>query len=119
LILAALAALAVAGVALLTRPTVVPFLGRAALIFVGVGGAALVARATAARVALAALVALVALSGLIWPSWLSDDAFISFRYAQNLVEGHGLVYNPGERVEGYTNFLWTVLAAGVIAFGGD
>ena len=119
LILAALAALAVAGVALLTRPTVVPFLGRAALIFAGVGGAALVARATAARVALAALVALVALSGLIWPSWLSDDAFISFRYAQNLVEGHGLVYNLGERVEGYTNFLWTVLAAGVIAFGGD
>ncbi|TPV93672.1 MAG: hypothetical protein B7733_19300 [Myxococcales bacterium FL481] len=40
-----------------------------------------------------------------------DDAFISFRYAQNLVAGHGLVFNVGERVEGYTNFLWTVIIA--------
>jgi hypothetical protein len=40
--------------------------------------------------------------------WLGDDAYISFRYARNLAEGHGLVFNPGERVEGYTNFLWTV-----------
>ncbi len=40
-----------------------------------------------------------------------DDAFTSFRYAQNLVDGHGLVYNPGERVEGYTNFLWTLIIA--------
>jgi hypothetical protein len=38
----------------------------------------------------------------------SDDAFISLRYAKHFAEGHGLVYNPGERVEGYTNFLWTV-----------
>ena len=44
-------------------------------------------------------------------SWTCDDAFISFRYARNLIEGKGLVYNPGERVEGYTNFLWTVLMA--------
>jgi hypothetical protein len=41
---------------------------------------------------------------------LHDDAFISFRYARNLARGAGLVMNPGERVEGYTNFLWTVLA---------
>jgi hypothetical protein len=40
-----------------------------------------------------------------------DDAYISFRYAKNLAEGRGLVWNPGERVEGYTNFLWTVLLA--------
>jgi arabinofuranosyltransferase len=40
-----------------------------------------------------------------------DDAYISFRYAQNLIAGHGLVFNPGERVEGYTNFLWTVILA--------
>lgn len=44
---------------------------------------------------------------------LFDDAHITFRYARNLVEGNGLVWNIGERVEGYTNFLWTVL----IAFG--
>jgi len=40
-----------------------------------------------------------------------DDAFISFRYAKNFVDGHGLVFNPGERVEGYTNFLWVILSA--------
>ncbi len=38
-----------------------------------------------------------------------DDAYISFRYAQNAIRGHGLVFNPGERVEGFTNFLWTTL----------
>ena len=37
-----------------------------------------------------------------------DDSFISYRYSQNLADGHGLVYNVGERVEGYTNFLWVV-----------
>jgi hypothetical protein len=58
-------------------------------------------------------------SGALWPSWLTDDALISFRYAQNLVAGNGLVYNIGERVEGYTNFLWTMLAALVLALGGD
>ncbi len=41
--------------------------------------------------------------------YITDDAFISFRYARNLFEGHGLAYNTGERVEGYTNFLWTIL----------
>jgi hypothetical protein len=34
----------------------------------------------------------------------SDDAYISFRYAQNLADGHGPVWNPGERVEGYTTW---------------
>jgi hypothetical protein len=46
-----------------------------------------------------------------------DDAFISFRYAENLAHGHGLVYNLGERVEGYTNFLWTLLLGLFAALG--
>jgi len=48
-----------------------------------------------------------------------DDAFISFRYADNLVAGQGLVFNAGERVEGYTNFLWVVLVAPFMALGAD
>jgi hypothetical protein len=44
-----------------------------------------------------------------------DDAFISFRYAENLVRGDGLVFNPGERVEGYSNFLWILLIAPFLA----
>lgn len=37
-----------------------------------------------------------------------DDAYISYRYAENLVDGKGLVFNDGERVEGYSNFLWVL-----------
>ena len=58
---------------------------------------------------LAVLVALV--HSLRFSGCSVDDAYISFRYALNLAEGRGLVYNAGERVEGYTNFLWTLLAA--------
>lgn len=47
--------------------------------------------------------------------FLIDDVFISVRYAAHLVSGHGLVYNAGERVEGYTNFLWTLLLAPPLA----
>ncbi|WP_437290776.1 hypothetical protein [Sorangium sp. So ce406] len=50
-------------------------------------------------------------------SFTIDDAYISFRYAENLANGNGLVYNVGERVEGYTNFLWTVLLAGAVKIG--
>jgi hypothetical protein len=52
-------------------------------------------------------------------SFTVDDAYISYRYARNLARGLGLVYNAGERVEGYTNFLWTVLLAGAIRLGLD
>lgn len=53
------------------------------------------------------------------PDGLIDDAYISFRYAENFATGKGLVFNPGERVEGYTNFLWTVLLAGTTRLGFD
>lgn len=49
--------------------------------------------------------------------WQIDDAYISYRYAWNLAHGSGLVYNPGEVVEGYTNFLWTVIASAAIWAG--
>ena len=54
-------------------------------------------------------------------AFVLDDAFISFRYARNLVETGELTWNPGERVpvEGYTNFLWTLLLAGALALGID
>ena len=48
---------------------------------------------------------------LFW--FLTDDAFIAFRYASNLLHGWGLVWNPPPfvPVEGYTSFLWVVLLA--------
>jgi hypothetical protein len=48
---------------------------------------------------------------------LIDDAFISFRYAQNLVDGAGLVFNSGDLVEGYSNLLWTLLMAAGMSIG--
>ena len=52
---------------------------------------------------------IVLLMVLAWMNrFVQDDAFISFRYARNLAEGYGLVWNIGERIEGYSNFLWTV-----------
>ncbi len=38
-----------------------------------------------------------------------DDAYISFRYVDNWARGLGPVFNPGERVEGYSNFLYVVM----------
>jgi hypothetical protein len=49
--------------------------------------------------------------------WMLDDAFISFRYAENFAAGHGLVFNPGERVEGYTTFLWVLILGAGKALG--
>ncbi len=41
--------------------------------------------------------------------FIQDDAYITLHYAQNILNGHGPVWNPGERVEGYTNFLFLML----------
>jgi len=60
---------------------------------------------------------------LLFLAWynrfIQDDAFISFRYAQNLTTGIGLVWNQGETIEGYTNFLWTLIIATGMRFGAD
>ena len=70
-------------------------------------GGALPALLRGAGVALSFLPWLALLGWLSAAAWfLCDDAFISFRYARNLLDGHGLVFNPGEYVEGYTNLLW-------------
>ncbi len=67
-----------------------------------------------------ACVAVLLLVALAWHNrFVLDDAFISFRYARNLAAGEGLVYNPGEYVEGYSNFLWTLLLTVPFFFGID
>lgn len=48
---------------------------------------------------------------------LWDDAMISMRFARNLANGHGLVWNPGEEaVQGYTNLGLTLVMAGAHTF---
>ena len=73
---------------------------------------------------IAAIVGLAALVGFavyqVHSFWSNgfDDAFITYRYADNLRAGNGLVFNPGERVEGTSTFLFTIMLSVVMAFGG-
>ena len=57
----------------------------------------------------------------MWPlrGYQTDDTFIHLQYARNLAEGHGLVFNVGERVYGSTSPLWAVMLAEAIALGCD
>ncbi len=48
-----------------------------------------------------------------------EDYYITFRSSQNLVDGHGLVYNPGERVHTFTSPLGVLLPALAYAITGS
>jgi hypothetical protein len=59
------------------------------------------------------LLILLAFAARVMPgSRIIDDAFITFRYARNLLNGFGFVYNPGEAVLGTTTPLYTLMLAG-------
>lgn len=58
--------------------------------------------------ALLLVLALALLHQLLFNT-LADDAFVTFRYADNVADGIGPVFNAGERVEGYSDFSWLVL----------
>ncbi len=81
-----------------------------ALSFVLVGGATVCAAVRTGHYFLFGLLGstlLLALHGRVYHNYLSDDAFIYFRYARNFADGFGPTWNPGgERVEGYTGILW-------------
>ena len=66
------------------------------------------------------VIALLALVARLVPGPRTiDDAFITFRYAQNLISGAGFVYNAGEHVLGTTTPLYTILLSLVsLPFGG-
>ena len=48
-----------------------------------------------------------------------DDAFITFRYSRNIVDGNGFVYNPGARTLGTTTPLYTLLMTGIALVTGS
>lgn len=77
------------------------------------------ARRLLGRLACVAVGVPFVLGVLVTLEFIKDDAYISFRYAHNLVHGAGLVFNPGERVEGFTNFAWVLLLAPFEALGWD
>src|ERR1700744_3875953 len=74
---------------------------------------------TLSLLALAAICA-IALALQIYHFWpyMTDDAYISLRYSQRLIEGHGLTWNDlPPAVEGYTNLLWVLICAGLGVLG--
>lgn len=50
-------------------------------------------------------------------SWTTDDAFITFRVVDQLLAGHGPVYNWGERVQVFTHPLWFLVLAAWAGIG--
>lgn len=101
------------------RDVTFPWLVAGAVAITLVTGA--VARLTRrpALAAVAGATVLLVLHGRTYFGYTSDDAYISYRYARNFSDGLGLVWNPGEYVEGYSNFLWVLILAGVDRAGGD
>jgi hypothetical protein len=70
--------------------------------------------------ALCGFTALLFIAHSVYLACVTEDAFITFRYAQNFFAGNGFVWNVGEApVEGYTNFLWLLISTGVLAIGAD
>jgi len=65
----------------------------------------------------ALLTALAVVIGL--SAWVSDDAFITLRTLDNLLHGHGLRYNPAERVQAFTHPLWLAWLALPYAITGE
>ena len=63
----------------------------------------------ASRVAILSIAVIFAGHAWLFRGFFVDDAYISFRYVAQFAAGNGLVYNIGERVEGYSNFLWILL----------
>jgi hypothetical protein len=56
---------------------------------------------------------LIAIHAWRYMPFIADDALISLRYSKRLIEGQGLTWNAGERVEGYSNLLWVLATAGL------
>ncbi len=68
------------------------------------------------------LIYLILVSGtlyLILSRWTYDDPFITYRYARNLSQGVGFVYNSGEQVLSTTTPLFTILLAGLYPLSHD
>ncbi|HXX49028.1 MAG TPA: hypothetical protein VEN47_12415 [Myxococcota bacterium] len=61
--------------------------------------------AAGAALFLGACLALIAVTFRLNRAFYQDDAYIVLHYAQNILAGHGAVWNPGEYVQGYTSFL--------------
>ncbi|MEJ2721900.1 MAG: hypothetical protein P8181_12300, partial [bacterium] len=77
-------------------------------------------KARQAGYVLVAALLLCLASSLFMMKFVPDDSYISYRYAENLADGHGLRFNANEQpVEAYSNLLWILLCALVFKVGLD
>jgi hypothetical protein len=76
-------------------------------------------RLPAAVIAIAGAMAVTSVDAAAYLRHYADDAYITLRYARYFAAGQGPVWNPGEHVEGYTDFLWMALIAGLHKLGAD
>jgi len=54
---------------------------------------------------------------LCWP-FTTDDAYISWHYAENFINGQGFRWHPGHNpIEGYSNFAWVIVSAAILKLG--
>lgn len=67
------------------------------------------------------VIALLLAAILMWPlrDHITDTTYVHLRFARNLADGNGLVFNPGERVYGCTSPLWVTLLADAMMLGWD
>jgi arabinofuranosyltransferase len=65
------------------------------------------------------LLLVLALAVLVRTAWVCDDAYITFRVADNFVHGYGLRWNVDERVAVFTHPLWLFLFSSVYAITGE
>ena len=63
------------------------------------------------------LAALVLVAHSLAYNFVTDDAYISFVYSRNFAEHGQLTFNLGDPVEGYTNFLWTLVLGLLMVIG--
>ncbi len=77
--------------------------------------AQVLARIPAPRVGILVLFVVLLLAS----AWMHDDAYITFRCIDNLLSGHGLTWNPDERVQAYTHPLWMSLHTLLFAVTGE
>ena len=64
-----------------------------------------------------AAVGLLAIEAVVYWQFCMDDTYIILRFARNLAGGRGVVFNAGERVEGYSSPLLVFAVGGLGALG--
>jgi len=74
---------------------------------------------TRSNILLCLFLILAGIHMLYYGGWTHDDPFITFRYVENVINGKGFVFNEGERLEGYSNFLFLLMLipAGILGIG--